>query len=108
MNDFLSDLDNELDNMTANTKVELSDKKTQPTVNKKVEPKKIVKSNTGAPLAKKTVVPVAKKAPYHNKGNYRNNGNDSGYITKNPSNFPEVKFYLPTLRDGYTRFMPIG
>lgn len=24
------------------------------------------------------------------------------------SNFPEVKFYLPTLRKGYTRFIPIG
>ncbi len=24
------------------------------------------------------------------------------------SNFPEVKFYLPTIRPGYTRFIPIG
>jgi hypothetical protein len=24
------------------------------------------------------------------------------------SNFPEVKFYLPSIRPGYTRFIPIG
>jgi hypothetical protein len=24
------------------------------------------------------------------------------------SNFPDTKFYLPALRDGYTRFIPIG
>jgi hypothetical protein len=24
------------------------------------------------------------------------------------SDFPETKFYLPSLREGYTRFIPIG
>ncbi len=30
------------------------------------------------------------------------------YIPRTISNFPETKFYLPTLRDGYTRVIPIG
>jgi predicted RNase H-like nuclease (RuvC/YqgF family) len=30
------------------------------------------------------------------------------YREKFISKFPDTKFYLPTLRDGYTRYMPIG
>lgn len=37
-------------------------------------------------------------------------GNDDNYNFKNNilANFPQTKFYMPTLRDGYTRFIPIG
>jgi hypothetical protein len=36
--------------------------------------------------------------------------NDDNYnFQKNIlANFPQTKFYMPTLRDGYTRFIPIG
>ncbi len=30
------------------------------------------------------------------------------YMPRTISNFPETKFYLPTLREGYTRVIPIG
>gem|GEM_PF-3861878 len=36
-----------------------------------------------------------------------NDENKDYFISKNNLNFPTVKFYLPTLRDKYTRFIPI-
>lgn len=40
----------------------------------------------------------------------KKNTDDNQVFVKNSSvlNFPEVKFYLPKLRDKYTRFIPIG
>jgi ribonuclease J len=37
-------------------------------------------------------------------------GNEENYNFKQNilANFPQTKFYMPTLRDGYTRFIPIG
>lgn len=42
------------------------------------------------------------------KRNYNGNSDDN-YNFKNNilANFPQTKFYMPTLRDGYTRFIPI-
>lgn len=42
-------------------------------------------------------------------GDEERNFNDDHYNFKNNilANFPQTKFYMPTLRDGYTRFIPI-
>lgn len=36
------------------------------------------------------------------------NNSQEVFFNRQKVNFPEVKFYLPTLRKGYTRFLPIG
>lgn len=36
------------------------------------------------------------------------NNSQEVFFNRQKVNFPEVKFYLPTLRKGYTRFIPIG
>jgi hypothetical protein len=53
------------------------------------------------------------RKPQHNNNN--NNNNNKQKFVKNGevrgkfvSDFPETKFYLPSLRDGYTRFIPVG
>ena len=44
------------------------------------------------------------KKPFVKKGNFK-----AGEVRgKFVSDFPETKFYLPSLREGYTRFIPIG
>jgi hypothetical protein len=36
-----------------------------------------------------------------------NNENNYDFKQNILANFPQTKFYMPTLRDGYTRFIPI-
>ncbi len=83
MDDFLSELDNELENMKITKKDNLPQK------NQKV------KTDTNIDNIKVS----------NQKQNMKF---ESNFSHKAPSKFPDVKFYLPTLRDGYTRFMPIG
>jgi len=42
--------------------------------------------------------------PFVKKGNFKAGEVRGKFI----SDFPETKFYLPSLREGYTRFIPIG
>ena len=57
---------------------------------------------------------VHKKQPQNSKNkasshkSKNNNKKDDEIRGKFISKFPETKFYLPSLRDGYTRYMPIG
>ncbi len=46
------------------------------------------------------------KKPVHN--NRKKPNNSHGVKGKFVSDFPETKFYLPSLREGYTRFIPVG
>ena len=119
MKDFLDELDNEL--------------KSAPSVSPKpqVSEKKPTWASSGAkPAHKPTGSNPAKKhpprkpnhsgtkstgwKPNHKGGKkpYRNNnsnrGSSGGYMSKSNITFPETKFYLPTLREKYTRFIPIG
>ena len=79
--DFLDELDNELSNIT-NTKI-------------------LPNTNTTKEKVEKNEV----------KKETKNNSSDSNqelfFKQNNFINFPQVKFYLPTLRDNYTRFIPI-
>jgi len=76
----MSDILNELDN-------ELKQMEEKNLKTKKIEAKKV---------EKKSVNSVNKE------------NNDNQLFQKYTSKFPETKFYLPTLRDGYTRYIPIG
>ncbi len=109
--DFLSELDSELKNEIL-PKVEEQIKKSNPE-----------SSNLNAEN-KKSSDYINSKNPNHKS--YKNNDgstiNNSYSRNKKPSNyswdlvvskhtplkFPETKFYLPSLREGYTRFIPIG
>lgn len=93
MKEFFDDLENELGDQ----------KLSQPT--KKVEPKKTASKK---PSSK----PNTKKPNQNNKtGNKKPRSawsKNNDIRGKFVSNFPDTKFYLPSLRDGYTRYMPIG
>ena len=107
MKDFLDELDNELEGMS------MSEKKPAKAPQSSSKPKSVP-----APKADKkpTKKPVGQKkntkAPMKNgTGNgQKKNGNDSlpSFGGDRLIQFPEIKFYLPTLREGYTRYIPIG
>jgi len=55
------------------------------------------------------------KKPHNNRGGRSTRQQSSssmnlpaGKYTRNQLEFPETKFFLPTLREGYTRYIPIG
>ena len=118
MKDFLDELDNELkwaspskpsapQPKSTNTKPSSGAKPQAKDTGKRSHPQS---KATGWPGNKK---PVGKK-PQHNRNNNNrnksrgNNKNYGGYMSKSNISFPETKFYLPTLREKYTRFIPIG
>ena len=102
MKDFLDELDQELDWKTIN-----SDDKKETFVQKKEDAKVKEKKEYSKNNDWKRII----FSKNFNKTNYNNSSykNNNWEITwKFASNFPETKFYLPSLRDWYTRFMPIG
>lgn len=119
MKDFLDELDNELDGMTL-TSEDKTPKKSFPASNQLIQ-KKHIPADTPAPVSS----PQQKQPPRNttqntqnknqgrtqNRNNQRRNtqGNDGPAMREDKLiQFPEIKFFLPTLRDGYTRFIPIG
>lgn len=55
---------------------------------------------------KETLNKMSKKSSFKKKE--KNSSNTEEIRWKFISKFPETKFYLPTLREGYTRYIPIG
>ena len=110
MNDFLDELDQELKNDSGtvakeDTKPEVKTEKdvvvAKPTKEKKGE-KKFEKNSKPHP-------PVRKQGSTHSRWNRRNDNQNFGTLKERMmSNLPQTKFYLPTLREGYTRVIPIG
>ncbi len=98
MKDFLDELDQELENI-----------KSDSIDNKKEELEK--KENTKREWKKEALVLKKDQKKWsfdkekNNKWAYVNS--DWEIRWKFNSNFPETKFYLPSLRKGYTRYMPI-
>ena len=105
MNDFLDELDQELDEQW------VSDKLTKKT------------EKAGKTDKKKTVAKPEKQKQWEKRFERRNSSAPKKQITKSKhsdnqnfgslkerlmSNLPQTKFYLPTLREGYTRMIPIG
>lgn len=95
MKDFLNDLDNELNDITSNN------------IDKLPLNKKIVEKNINPEI--KENISLIENLSKTNEINL-----DSNYVKQSPefmwkfaSKFPETKFYLPSLREGYTRYIPI-
>ncbi len=97
MQDFLDELDLELDSNQTDSPKQKTEGKVQI---KKVEKKKVININS------KNNNKNFKVNNNRNKNNYKNK--DWEIRWKFISRFPETKFYLPSLRNGYTRYMPIG
>lgn len=104
MKDFLDELDQELDWTTTNS----DDNKRETKVEKKPENNKEWRKVT---LVLKKDQKNNNTTNNNNKNNNNkkaeNKGKDTEIKWKFNSNFPETKFYLPSLRKGYTRYMPI-
>ena len=92
MKDFLNELDNELD--------WLNNSQNQNTA--KTEKQEEVKEQ------KQTTNQIKKTQNKRIQNRKRNDDNSNNVMGKFVSRFPETKFYLPTLREGYTRYIPIG
>lgn len=92
MKDFLEELDNELS--WNNTLWEKQIKKEKP-----------IQKHQEKDTNKKSFHTEQKKIVKNQKGNQRRKADN---LKMNILKFPETKFYLPTLRKGYTRVIPIG
>ncbi|MCH2188506.1 ribonuclease J [Candidatus Gracilibacteria bacterium] len=90
MNDFLQDLDNELQDMQTASVPSPASPTQKPTPNKKPPQQK------------------QKQAPKQTKKDGIKSGKKQEIRGKFASSFPDTKFFLPSLRDGYSRFMSIG
>jgi len=99
MNDFLKQLDNELDwmNSSAINKNQVKNN------NKEILNNTENKTQNNSVAIKKNKNTTRQS---YNKRRYEDNSNN--IMWKFVSRFPETKFYLPTLREGYTRYIPIG
>lgn len=109
MKDFLDELDNELWSLPRSS---------SPSEKTPIEQPKSQDSKTQVKNHKKPAHQSGAKRPQNN--NRRNNkpqnsGNNSRAVPTSRATwgrdgivFPEIKFYLPSLRDNYTRYIPIG
>jgi len=110
MKDFLDELDQELEGETSNL-----DDKNNEKINWNI--KKVVSKTDPKREWRKVTLVLKKDQNQNNTNNKQNNKKrDSKWAYRNAdweirwkfnSNFPETKFYLPSLRKGYTRYMPI-
>ena len=118
MKDFLDELDNELAWASSLSKPQAAESK-KPAPKKPApkpswaRPPKKHNSDSKSPTGAKPHTGWKSKGPHKSKNNnnnrrHNNRGNHGGYMSKSNISFPDTKFYLPTLRDKYTRYMPIG
>ena len=95
MKDFLDELDEELWT-NSNDTTPGEKKETQTEVRKEPQVDKSNNNKTSSSNNEKR------------ENSYKNRNNDWEVRWKFISKFPETKFYLPSLREWYTRYMPIG
>lgn len=102
MQDYFDELDQEIDSLqkTKNTEKSVKTEKTE--WKNKFHKKSVIVSKKDETKFKKD---VTKK---EDKKSDKKDQNTGEIRWKFISKFPETKFYLPTLRQGYTRYMPIG
>lgn len=97
MRDYLDELDKEIDSLSSISKKD-------DIVNTHILLNEWLDGTTKNVEKEKKVLNIFKK----DKKNYKNNEEENEIRWNFISRFPETKFYLPTLREGYTRFIPIG
>jgi len=121
MKDFLDKLDNELKWKDVTIKAEPKEKKQEVIVKKDIEvikknPQRSIKNTKKIIVEKKDIKKSNNQSTQKNKSIQTKNKDTKSIITNNntseikwkfTSKFPETKFYLPSLREGYTRFIPI-
>lgn len=130
MKDFLDELDMELswtdnldisddDNIVKNE--DFVEQKAEKTTEEKTEKREIlvVKNTEKKEFSKQNNIKNSnpnQNNKYNNQNQNNNKSNNTKQISKNPdaeikwkfiSKFPDTKFYLPSLRQWYTRYMPI-
>ncbi len=131
MKDFLDELDRELEITPNQWENNSNTQETQstPTQTAGVEVIKQENKNSGNQSKQSNKAPANNKKPVHNhpQNNQKQNNKNTQNNNKKPvhnnrkkpnnshgvkgkfvSDFPETKFYLPSLREGYTRFIPVG
>ena len=120
MQDFLDELDQELSGdsaaKTAQNTNTVENTKEGPVISSEK------KAENSAEVSGETKKPVYNK-PDHNKVAHTKFNKNTPHASKNAkfakgphgevrgkfiSKFPETKFYLPSLREGYTRYIPVG
>jgi len=112
MQDFLDKLDNELNNMKPKKENQSSGVTVTSVSNKKIKTSIDKQINTDKKIAhinKKISNSVEKKSGnrYYNKDS-KTRTSKFEHREKFISKFPETRFYLPSLRDNHTRYIPIG
>jgi len=118
MADILNELDHDLDQMFSGVQKINENKKdigaTSNDLIKNKESEQVVKKEVKVNENKKNIentnnIKTVKPNYKNTNSKYkRNNTRQVEYREKFISKFPETKFYLPSLREGYTRYMPIG
>jgi len=107
MQDFLDELDKELweDNSHLSNTQETN---TQEINTKEINTKEVKTWELKTKEVKKITTSRNIRVNKDNRRNKDSRTNKQGEVRwKFISKFPDVKFYLPTLREGYTRYMPI-
>lgn len=98
--DFLEELDNELSGVIPENIVNTQNTQEVTLTTETLVQKDYKKTNR-----------YQKRDQYQNKDDESSDDENSQFMTLKQtmmSNFPEVKFYLPSIRPGYTRMIPIG
>ena len=110
MKDFLDELDREIWNISPKDQTPSSPKSSPDTQKPKSENKKTwgtfdKKASGGKNPSSRSRSTSRQNTRGSSKPDQRSSGNKYGHKV---IEFPETKFFLPTLREGYTRYIPIG
>ena len=110
MKDFLDELDREIWNISPKDQTPSSPKSSSDTQKPKSENKKTwgtfdKKASGGKNPSSRSRSTSRQNTRGSSKPDQRSSGNKYGHKV---IEFPETKFFLPTLREGYTRYIPIG
>lgn len=102
MKDYLDELDKEIDSLSINSWKSWK----EDIINSHIILNEWIDATSGADISKekKTMKKLSKKVHFKKNKNW---DYESEIRWKFISKFPETSFYLPTLREGYTRYIPI-
>lgn len=113
MKDFMDELDMELQNVApkktdSSPKTEAKPVSKQKQTNHSSEKKSHTPNHQGAHKKPQHNNTHKSRKPVRQQSSSSMTAPGNGKYTRNQLEFPETKFFLPTLREGYTRYIPIG